>query len=69
VGLDPALDFKDSSHVNGSGGTKISIWLAHELQRSYGVPDRRGEALAEQWDEDLARYDAYVERKRVEAGR
>jgi hypothetical protein len=64
VGLDHASDFKDASHLNGSGATKVSVWLAHELQTAYGVPDRREEPLAERWNAALALYDAYVERAR-----
>jgi len=67
LGLDPALHYKDSSHVNGLGGARISAWLARALQVDYGVPDRRSEPLARHWNEDLLRYDAYV-RTLIEAG-
>jgi hypothetical protein len=58
IGIDPALDYADELHLNHRGAVKVSVWLGRDLARTYGLQDRRGEALAAGWNEALRRYDA-----------
>ena len=54
LGIDPATDFAEASHLNYRGSEKLSSWLASWLQEEYGLPDRRGGSLYASWDENLA---------------
>lgn len=58
------VDCSDSnSHLNASGARKVTEYLGNYMQTECGVPDHRGEAEYESWDEDYANYSAYkVER-------
>lgn len=60
AGLNLASDYKDESHVNGPGATKISVWLADYLQGEYRIPDHRSETWSDGWDADLSEYDEFV---------
>lgn len=52
LGLDPGEDLAEFSHLNHRGSTKLSAWLAEWLKEEYELPDRRGEALYESWEEN-----------------
>lgn len=57
IGVDPASDYKDKSHLNQRGAVKITHWLGDYLTAEFEVTDRRGEAFASQWNRDLVKYD------------
>ena len=54
LGLDPASDFAEASHLNYRGSTKLSAWLASWLKEMYELPDRRGGELYASWDQNAA---------------
>ena len=53
LGLDWATDTPDSgSHLNVLGAIKLTDVLGEYLTRNYDLPDHRGEAGFEHWDDD-----------------
>ncbi len=50
--LDPEEDLAEFSHLNHRGSTKLSAWLAGWLKEEYELPDRRGEAVYESWEQN-----------------
>lgn len=52
LGIDPATDFAEVSHLNYLGSTKLSSWLAAWLKEEYDLPDRRGGELYASWDQN-----------------
>ena len=50
-GLRYSSDFADWQHLNVKGSIKFSRKLAEDLKERYDIPDRRGEAGYESWDE------------------
>jgi hypothetical protein len=60
LGLDVQSDFKDANHLNGSGATKLSRWLAMRLDERYGLTDHSHSDFAARWNDDLMLYDEYV---------
>lgn len=64
------LDFDwttDSSdgkeHLNYTGALKVSRYLANLLSETYKVTDRRGDERYAHWQEDLAKYESFLEAK------
>ena len=55
--LDPKEDMAEASHLNHRGSTKLSAWLADWLQEKYNLPDRRGEASCESWEQNALRWE------------
>ena len=55
TGLDFSVDLRDGSHVNNAGAVKVTRYLGDFLKREYEIPDRRGEAGYELWEQN-ARY-------------
>lgn len=53
MGFDPETDLYDYSHLNANGALKFTAALGADLA-ALGVPDRRGEADYEGWEEDYA---------------
>lgn len=52
-----------NSHLNASGARKVTQYLGNYIQTEYGIPDHRGEAEYDHWNEDYSKYSAYkVER-------
>lgn len=57
MGLDFGTDFYDyGDHVNALGEAKCSDYLGSYLREHYTLPDRRGQAGYESWDEAYALY-------------
>lgn len=52
TGLDYGRDFRDHSHVNNDGAVKVTEYLAQFLKADYDIPDRRGQAGYELWEEN-----------------
>ena len=50
IGLDYAVDFRDSDHVNNSGAAKVTDHLARFLTANYELTDRRGDSKYKDWD-------------------
>ena len=62
--VDYQIDCYDvSSHLNPSGGRKVTDYLGNYLVTRYGIPDRREDVRYAQWHQDFAEYDAYVKDK------
>lgn len=62
--VDYQIDCYDvSSHLNPSGGRKVTDYLGNYLVTRYGMPDRRGDEAYAQWHRDFAAYDAYMKEK------
>ena len=50
IGLDYAVDFRDSDHVNNSGAAKVTDHLARFLTANYELTDHRGDSKYKDWD-------------------
>lgn len=48
--------FDENSHLNGSGGRKVTKYLGQYLTDRYDVTDHRGEAVYAEWDADYRQY-------------
>lgn len=57
IGLDPATDCAESSHLNYSGSEKFSDYLGNYIMTRYDIPDRRGAEEYESWDENAEYYE------------
>lgn len=58
--VDLAVDCSDkNSHLNGSGGRKVTDYIGQYIEEHYDVPDHRGEEAYEDWEEDYRRYTEY----------
>lgn len=66
IGIDYSLDTYDGGlHMNLFGATKLSGYFADVLADGHGMEDRRGDPeIAREYDEKLARYDAYINEQR-----
>lgn len=52
IGLDYAADFSDyGGHTNAVGADKCTTFFSRYLQTHYAIPDQRGSAGYEKWDE------------------
>lgn len=49
----------DDSHLNGSGGRKITEYIGGYIDRHYDIADRRDEEAYSGWNEDYVRYTNY----------
>ncbi len=57
IGIDSDKDFYDSySHLNDSGATKVSSYLAQYLKRELNLPDHRGENKYEDYETNYHHY-------------
>lgn len=61
LGLDVALDFRDSYHLNEQGAKKVSSHMGAYLKEHFELTDRRADAGENSWDAALA----YQERKNL----
>lgn len=48
--------YDENSHLNGSGGRKVTEYLGQYLVEHYDLEDHRGEAEYADWDEDYRQY-------------
>lgn len=57
IGLDPATDCAESSHLNYYGSEKFSKYLGQYIKNRYDIPDHRGEEAYVSWDGNAAHYE------------
>lgn len=58
--VDLEVDCSDkNSHLNGSGGRKVTAYLGQYIEQHYDIADHRGEEAYRGWDEDYRRYMDY----------
>lgn len=58
--VDLEVDCSDpNSHLNGSGGRKVTDYLGAYIDRHYEIADHRGEEAYSGWQEDYRRYTDY----------
>lgn len=58
--VDFAVDCSDeNSHLNGSGGRKVTDYIGRYIKEHYDIPDHRGEEDYADWEEDYRRYTEY----------
>lgn len=58
--VDLAVDCSDAdSHLNGSGGRKVTDYLGAYIEEHYEIADRRGGEDYAGWEEDYRRYTDY----------
>ena len=60
LGLDWETDFYNSKHVNFLGAEKYTRYLSLYMSERYDLPDRRGNAAYESWEEACDYYENYV---------
>lgn len=65
--FDFSADMADVYHVNWRGVEKVTSWLGSYLTRHYDLPDRRQEEAYQDWNEALADYRAYMDRRTANA--
>lgn len=66
IGLEPATDFAESSHLNYSGNAKYSRYLADYIHENYDVSDRREDESYASWEANSDFYWKYVENAEIE---
>jgi hypothetical protein len=49
----------ENSHLNASGGRKVTDYLGAYIREHYDIPDRRSEDIAEDWNADYREFAAY----------
>lgn len=49
----------ENSHLNGSGGRKVTDYIGQYIKEHYKVDDHRGEETYRDWEEDYGRYTDY----------
>lgn len=49
LGIDPALDFRDNTHLNITGSRKTSLHFGGYLKANYELPDERGTQRGGRW--------------------
>ena len=58
--VDYDTDCRDSnSHLNGSGGRKVTSFIGKYIMDNYSIQDQRGNASYDEWNDDYAEYKAY----------
>lgn len=58
--VDLEVDCSDkNSHLNGSGGRKVTSYIGQYIDAHYEISDRRAEEAYADWDEDYRRYTEY----------
>jgi len=55
LGIDPASDFRDNSHLNRKGIKKTSKWIGEYLKENYQLNDYRNDTRATLWSENIAK--------------
>ncbi len=53
-------DQQSQTHLNASGAAKTTAWLGKVLSEEVGVPDRRGDASYQPWQEAASAYHAQL---------
>lgn len=58
--VDLEVDCSDeNSHLNGSGGRKVTNYIGQYIKEHYNIIDHRSEEVYRDWDEDYGRYTDY----------
>lgn len=58
--VDLAVDCSDkNSHLNGSGGRKVTAYIGKYIDKHYNIADHRGEGAYAGWEEDYRQYTRY----------
>ncbi len=58
--VDLAVDCSDkNSHLNGSGGRKVTAYIGKYIDEHYNIADHRGEGAYAGWEEDYRQYTRY----------
>lgn len=57
LGIILQRDFSDQFHLNIYGAEKLTSFLAKSLTEKYNLPDHRGDAEYQQWEDDLRWYE------------
>lgn len=52
LSIDFETDFRDEGHVNNYGAAKVTEHMAQYLKDNYGIPDRKGSAGYELWEDN-----------------
>lgn len=60
TGIDRAIDFYNSKHVNYLGAEKYTDYLTAYIKANYLIPDRRGDEKYNLWEEGYEKYLNYV---------
>ena len=68
IALSIPEDYFDEAHVNIHGSIKFTAFLADYLEKTYDLPDHRGEAAYASWDRAYEEYAAYMRPFGVEPG-
>lgn len=61
AGIDYAVDFWDSQHLNAVGAIKTTRHLGSFLREHYELPDHRQEEAYQSWNEDYKKFQADAE--------
>ena len=56
LGISLQSDFSDQFHLNLYGAEKLTSYLGKDLMEKYDLPDHRGDAEYQQWEDDLRWY-------------
>ena len=56
LNFDDSTDFDDWNHLNDSGASKVSLWLASYLKDNFSLNDYRGDENHSRWDLCLKEY-------------
>jgi len=56
IGIDASTDFRNGNHLNISGGTKASIYMANYLVENYGLADYREGEVDVHWYDVMEEY-------------
>lgn len=57
LGISLQNDFSDQFHLNIYGAEKLTSFLGKDLMEKYDLPDHRGDAQYQQWEDDLRWYE------------
>ena len=57
LGISLQSDFSDQFHLNIYGAEKLTSFLGKNLMEKYDLPDHRGDADYQQWEDDLRWYE------------
>ena len=60
-GVQEAVDFHDSNHLNIHGSIKFTEYFSNYLTEHYGFTDKRGQEGLESWDTSVTLYADYID--------
>lgn len=65
IGLNPATDFAEGSHLNYSGNVKYSKYLADYIHENYEVSDRRDDVRYASWEKNSDFYWKHAQNEEI----